>query len=226
MEKSIKGFLSAVKKAEKLRTGLIEIRADGLENQAEDNIKKLLKEVRKITEKDTEIIFTLRKKEEGGKFKGSEKERIEIMKSCLDSCGFDLIDIELSAEKKALKEIVKKAGEKNKKIIVSFHDFKKTPSKRKMIEIIKKEIGAGADIAKLAVKTNSKEDVIKLLKVTLSAKKLGKVITIGMGKAGKVSRILTPLLGSEVTYGYLNKPTAEGQISVKSLKLLFEAIGL
>lgn len=218
MHRSIEDFLSSIKKAKKLGAELVEIRADGLENQSKENIKKLLREARKKT--NAEIIFTLRKREEGGKFKGSEKERIEAIKACLDS-DFDFLDIELSTEKKALKAITQKAKEKNKKAIVSFHDFKKTPSKKKMLGIIKNEFDAGADIAKLAVKTNSKEDVLKLLEVTLNAKKFGKVITIGMGETGKVSRILAPFFGSEITYGYLSKPTADGQISVENLKKIF-----
>jgi len=218
MHKNIGDFLSSLKKAESTGAGLVEIRADGLGNQSKENVKNLLNQTRKKT--NAEIIFTLRKKNEGGKFRGSEKERVETIKACLDSCNFDFLDIELSTEKKALKEIAQKAKEKNKKLIVSFHDFKKTPSKKKMLEIIKNEFNAGADLAKLAVKANSKEDVLRLLEITLKAEKIGKVITIGMGEAGKVTRILAPFFGSEVAYGYLDKPTAEGQLSVESLKQL------
>lgn len=224
MHSSTKDFLSSLEKAGKLGIELAEIRADGLKNQSKKNIKKLLREIREKT--NAEIIFTLRKKEEGGKFRGSEKERLGIIKACLASGDFDFIDIELSAEKKALKEIAQKAKEKGIKLIISFHDFKKTPSKKKMLGTIKSEFDAGASIAKLAVKANSKEDVLKLLETALSAKKIGKIIAIGMGETGKVSRILLPFFGSEMTYGYLSKPTAEGQISVESLKEIFEAIGL
>ena len=75
-----------------------------------------------IKEIDFPLIATNRKIEEGGFFKGSESERIEILLEAAKHA--DIVDIELETDEEYLEKIIKAS----KSTIISYHDFKKTPS--------------------------------------------------------------------------------------------------
>ena len=88
--------------------------------------------------------------------------------------------------------------------------------------IIRESMEAGADIAKLAVMPGSLSDVLRLLEVTLHAKE--PVCTIAMGATGKHSRIIAPVYGSVMTYGYVETPMAPGQLRIDELKNLLKML--
>ncbi|MFQ5887416.1 MAG: type I 3-dehydroquinate dehydratase [Candidatus Hydrothermarchaeales archaeon] len=199
---------------------LIEIRADGLKDPDPAKVKKLLKSVGRETE--LPFILTNRVMDEGGAFMGSEAERLLILKK---NMGFaDAVDIELSTEKKKRDKLIEKAKDQGIPVIVSAHDFEKTPGEEAMLKTIAEEFKAGASVAKIAVMADSKEDVLKLLNVTAEAVKLGNVCTIAMGEAGKLSRIVAPLFGSCITYASVGEPTAPGQLTVKEVRRLIEVL--
>jgi 3-dehydroquinate dehydratase-1 len=105
--------------------------------------------------------------------------------------------------------------------IVSFHTFDGTPTKDEMVDIFVKCREKG-DIGKVAVMARSPGDVLDLLEATLEAPK--PVCAISMGPIGMHSRIVAPVYGSMLTYGYVRKPVAPGQMRVdkiiEGLKLL------
>lgn len=222
--------LSLAEKAVKEGIDLVEIRADALENQSFGNIKKLIEKTNEIIKRSgskIEVILTLRKKEEGGSFRGSEDERIEVIEKLLESADFDYIDIELSCGERVLKKIVEKAKKNEKKVIISYHDFEKTPSKDYLLWIMKKELAFGADVAKIAVKASNEKDVLNLLEACIDAKETdAKFCMISMGEAGKITRFIAPFFGSEITYGYIEgrEKAAPGQISVQKLKMIFDTM--
>src|SRR5659263_786518 len=77
-------------------------------------------------------------------------------------------------------------------------------------------IRKGADIAKLAVMPHSLDDVLRLLDVTLHSS--GQVCTIAMEEIGKHSRVMAPIYGYVMTYGYIDIPVAPVQLRVDELK--------
>ena len=79
-----------------------------------------------IEGKISRCVCTLRPKNEGGKFSGKENERISIIKLISEYNPF-LLDVEFNTLKKnqKLRQYLKKS---NTDILVSWHDFKKTPS--------------------------------------------------------------------------------------------------
>jgi len=201
---------------------LVEIRADGLTDFSQ--ITKLLKQAKSVT--NLPIIFTLRTKKEGGAFNGTEAERIDCIKENMDLA--DIIDIELKMDEAERDEIINIAKEKEITVILSYHDFEKTPVEDEMISVLKEGEAAGADIAKLAVTANFGGDVIRLLNVTQEMTKKLKIplCTLSMGKAGTISRIAAPIFGSAITYGYVTRETAPGQLSVRELDSMLNAIGV
>lgn len=201
---------------------LVEIRADGLEDKTQ--ITTLLKQAKSQT--NLPLIFTLRMKDEGGAFSGTEEERVELIKEGLELA--DMIDIELRMNEDYRDEIIKIAKEKKVKVILSYHDFEKTPGEDEMISVLTEEEAAGADIAKIALTANFSSDAIRLLNVTQEMREKLKIplCTISMGKAGAISRIASPIFGSALTYGYVTRETAPGQLSVKELDLMLKAVGV
>ncbi len=92
-----------------------------------------------------------------------------------------------------------------------------------MLSIIDRCLEKGA-IAKLAVMPKDMTDVLRLLEVTLVSKR--PVCTISMGSLGMHSRIVAPVYGSLLTYGYVRRPVAPGQIRVDRLLEGLKILGL
>ena len=83
----------------------------------------------------TKCVCTLRSKNEGGKFVGSENERKSILKLIAEYNPF-LLDIEFNTLEKD-KKFLKDVKNSKTKILVSWHDFKKTPK----LENLNKKFG-------------------------------------------------------------------------------------
>jgi len=191
---------------------IIEFRVDLLENLEIDYIRKHL---RKIKEKDIDVILTVRAKWEGGGHEIDDNYRFNIYKECIDL--IDYLDIELSSNN-LLSDVVELGNKSKKNIIISFHDFEKTPSEEVLQGLIDKSFKYGADISKLATKVNTEDDVAKLLSISYKNKKLGRrLITIGMGELGKITRVAGYFFGSIITYTYIGKSVAPGQIEINKL---------
>jgi 3-dehydroquinate dehydratase-1 len=164
-----------------------------------------------IIKKDlNRIVCTLRPKTEGGKFSGTEKERISIIKLIAEYNPF-LLDIEYNTLKKN-KELLKYLKTTKTKLLVSWHDFKKTP---KSIEL-KKQINQMSKFSsnvKIVSTAKSTEDATRMLEL-YSKKGKNNLISFAMGDVGRISRILCLYLGSPYTYVSLGKAVAPGQFSV------------
>ena len=203
--------VEAAIKAKKLGADILELRIDLLRSDA-------LQSLLSIKKTGLPVIITNRMKQEGGASDVEEDERVNKLLSLLPLT--DAVDIELCAEKR--EDVVKRAQNSGKTVIISTHNFQKTPDSEVLIEIIDESMEAGADIAKLAVTPNSFEDVLRLLEITLHAK--GALCMIAMGEKGKHSRVIAPIYGSVMTYGYVETATAPGQFRVDELKYILELL--
>ena len=107
-------------------------------------------------------------------------------------------------------------------VIISYHNYEMTPELGELEQIMNKCFEFGADIAKIATLVNVNRDNSKILSLY---KAPGRLVAIGMGELGKISRIVAPFLGAEFTYASLtdDNPTAPGQISyIKLNKYILE----
>ncbi len=214
-DNTLKGFIEKISKVKNV--DLIEIRADYLKD--ENDIYELLRNV----ETKIPTIFTLRSSKEGGFFKKEETLRIKLLKEAIKHV--DLIDIELSTQTKYIKDLIKEARNYNTDIIISYHDFSKTPSKKSLKDIIDRERNLGADICKIATKINNTRDIIEMLEVLIEDKDRN-LCLLGMGELGKITRIIFPYFGSVIVYGYFDKPTASGQLHYEELIKVFKILNL
>ena len=164
-----------------------------------------------IIKKDlNRIVCTLRPKTEGGKFSGTEKERIAIIKLIAEYNPF-LLDIEYNTLKKN-KELVKYLKTTKTKLLVSWHDFKKTPKDTELKNQINQMSKFSSNV-KIVSTAKSTEDATRMLEL-YSKKGKNNLISFAMGDAGRISRILCLYLGSPYTYVSLGKAVAPGQFSV------------
>jgi len=164
-----------------------------------------------IIKKDlNRIVCTLRPKTEGGKFSGTEKERIAIIKLIAEYNPF-LLDIEYNTLKKN-KELVKYLKTTKTKLLVSWHDFKKTPKDAELKNQINQMSKFSSNV-KIVSTAKSTEDATRMLEL-YSKKGKNNLISFAMGDAGRISRILCLHLGSPYTYVSLGKAIAPGQFSV------------
>ncbi len=209
--------LSAVKEVSRW-ADLIELRADFLRKV---RLARLLGENRRKP-----FIVTNRRKEEGGKFKGEEAERLSVLKEAIDS-GADYIDVELATERSFLEDLLRDRRETQ--VILSSHDFQRTPSPKELQRRFHQMVRLGADVIKIVPFARSWEDNLTILSLIPFAKeRKKKIVAFCMGEKGKISRIVSPFLGAVWTYASLTKSraSAPGQLTVGEMRKIWKMLKL
>ncbi len=199
--------LIAIKKANRL-ADLIELRVDYLRNL---ELPLLLQHRKKP------FIVTNRRKEEGGQYRGEERKRLGVLKEAIH-LGADYIDVELATQRSWLQDLVR--NKRGTQVILSFHDFRRTPSLKELQKISWRMIQLGADVIKVVPFARSWEDNLNILSLIPFAKKRKqKIVAFCMGEKGKSSRIFSPLLGAAWTYASLSqsRTSASGQLTAREL---------
>lgn len=108
------------------------------------------------------------------------------------------------------------------KLIVSYHNYQKTPSKKELNNIITLiKIRFPSAYIKIATMINDRKDQFLLLDLL---KENENITVIGMGDKGRPLRVFTHFLGSYFTYTYFKTPTAPGQISYNDMKKCYELV--
>ena len=149
----------------------------------------------------------------------SATQRREIFSRLLPAAG--LVDIELRSFA-SLTGIIDSARSHHIRVVASFHDFQKTPSAGRLRDLVTQACDEGADIVKVATRTESSADVCRLLDL-FHASPLPLAV-MGMGVLGFGSRILFAQCGSVLNYGWLHRPNVPGQWSALELKTILASI--
>lgn len=208
-----------------LQYDVIELRIDFYKDiKDNEKLSHLLQTLRSMT--DLPILLTYRSCREGGQIQLSDDEYKNLIKLGCESHCIDLIDIELMSGHALVFQLVEIAHQNQVKVVMSNHDFDKTPSVADMMDRIEKMEVLGADICKLAVMPLTYKDVISVLNVTLemSHKLEIPIVTMAMGEMGVISRITGELTGSAMTFASAGKISAPGQMNVIDLQMVLEAI--
>ena len=155
-----------------------------------------------------EVIITVRRQEDGGKWTGSEESRQLLLREAIAE-EVDYVDIEedIAAE-------IPRFG-KTKRII-SYHNFRKTPEDLR--ELHDRMCHLDADIVKISTMANDPHDNLRMLEVIQESE----VPTAGMcmGDIGTPSRILSAKFGGAFSYATFHheRALAPGQLSFKQMK--------
>jgi len=214
--KTLGRAIALVRRAERYGADYVEVRLDSL--QRIKGFEKI------VNSTELPIIATNRKPSEGGRFKGTEKERVEILIEAARK-GFGYVDIELSTGNVGMvAQEIRKAGSRP---IISFHNFDGTPPEPELENILKREIHAGAYICKLVCSATKIEDNCLLLSFISKVHGRARIVCFAMGKLGVPSRILSPLYGSVFTFASIQKglESATGQLTISDLRKIYNLMG-
>ena len=175
-------------------------------------------DLKRLLEKRTKpVIVTNRPVREGGKFDGSEEERVALLKLAVQLQA-DYVDIEHDSIQHISRGMEHHAPTK---LIVSYHNFSKTPDN--LTDIYKKLSQSGADILKIITHANNITDNVRIYRLLQQSQM--PVISFCMGELGIISRILYKRFGSYLTFASLRtgKESAPGQISIHELLNTYQA---
>jgi len=212
--------------ARKMRRGevdFLELRVDAFAALGADQTHLLLRAASRLS---LPLIVTVRHFREGGAARLDARQRRDLFEQFLPHAA--LIDVELRSAKE-LASVLKSARERGAKIILSHHDFQKTPSREKLGQLANEARSAGADIFKIAAKAANPRELAVLFDFLASeagekkSRSAGSVFApalsvMAMGEFGKISRLLFAKTGSVLNYGFLDKANASGQWPAKLLK--------
>lgn len=220
-------LMSEIEKVMAMEPDIIEWRADTFEF-VEDlhSVMKVLGKISKLV-KNVPLLFTFRTVHEGGHKEIPLEYYEQLMEKVIQSRVADMVDVELFLDDMMVKRLVSTAKENQVYVVLSNHDFQKTPKKEEIISRLIDMQNLGADIPKIAVMPKNKEDVITLLEVTNIMKEKyadRPFITISMGGDGLISRLSCHVFGSVATFASGVSESAPGQIPVSELKKVLAII--
>jgi len=165
-------------------------------------------------------VFTLRSKNHGGRFSGTEEERVKLLRKLAEKRPM-LVDVELETlqANDNLADYLELASIPT---LVSWHDFEKTPPNDEIADIIT-EMRLYSNYVKVVTTAKSVEDSVRLMSLYENSLGLHPII-FAMGEAGVVTRVLCALYGAPYTYAALEKAVAPGQLTIAQMKQLFSSI--
>jgi 3-dehydroquinate dehydratase-1 len=211
-----KDINQVVDKATGLDCDVVEVRLDLIDNV--DGIKAL----EKINQP---VMSTCMPKDEGGEFEGSEVERLDLLKKTLPYSNY--ISVELRMEADLRDELVLAARDAGVNVVMTLHDFEKTPTVDEIVEKLQAMEDVGADIAKVAFICENIEDALDIMAAKIRSKLEIPVIALGMGEEGKITRASAPFIDCYLSFASVaeEEATAPGQYSLQELKAIYECIG-
>jgi 3-dehydroquinate dehydratase/shikimate dehydrogenase len=190
---------------------MVELRLDYVTGRV--NIRRLMVD----RPADCQVIITCRRKEDGGKWPGTEEGRQLLLREAIAE-GVDYVDLE-----EDIAGQIPRFG-KTKRII-SYHNFRKTPEDLRALH--QRMCQLDPDIVKIATMANTPHDNLRMLETMQESE----VPTVGMcmGDIGTASRILAGKFGAPFTYATFHheRTLAPGQLSFKAMTQTFryESIG-
>jgi len=187
---------------------IFELRLDrlaGIVDQLENKLPRLR----------ASLIITARHPQEGGANKLSLRHRRDLLTRFLPHARY--IDIELRSAS-ALCSFLAIAKKKKVQRIISFHNFKSTPPVRVLCAKARAAKTHGADIFKVATRTDTPVQLARLLDFIAKKEIDLPVSAMGIGDLGAISRVLLARAGSALVYASVaNETDIEGQLSLEQL---------
>jgi 3-dehydroquinate dehydratase type I len=201
---------------------VIELRMDLIHN---GRLVELINQARDC-DKAVKVLVTHRRKARCNPL--AERKRIDVLKEAVQ-LGADYVDVELETDRMLREELLTtiKRLQNRTALIVSHHDFRRTPTLRALKTLFKGCVKAGAEIVKIVTWARSPEDNLWVLRLFSDAKQenIG-LIAFCMGPEGRLSRIAAPILGSCLSYVTLHRggESAAGQLTLREMNTVMEIL--
>jgi 3-dehydroquinate dehydratase-1 len=206
----------ALRHALRLRPGevdLLEIRVDRFAR----DLCPLLRAVRRLP---APLILTVRHPAEGGATNLSLARRRELYAQFLAVASW--IDVEWRSLS-GLSSIIRLARAHRIGLIVSTHYFDSTPPAAQLVRLRQRAHRAGADVFKCATHLAGPADLVQLIRFLKRSSQI-QTSVMGIGKLGKISRLVLARFGSVLNYGYLGEPQVPGQWEATKLAALLREL--
>jgi 3-dehydroquinate dehydratase-1 len=199
-----------LQRALRMRTppGLFELRLDRLVNCI-DEVKAAIDRL------PAPFIITARDPREGGANHLSAPRRRALLLQFLSRAAY--VDVELRSAR-SLAPILRSAHAHGIPTIVSFHDFKTTPSATQLDEIVSGARSLGTGLVKVATRTDTPAQLTALLDFFERQGGGKNLVAMGIGKLGRASRLELARRGCLLNYAHLGSPAAAGQLSIRDLR--------
>ncbi len=174
------------------------------------------------------LLVTNRADWEGGE--AVDDDRLEALERAIEYDAVGAVDIELAAlsgekgDGEVARELADRASESGVSVVVSTHDFERTPPDGEMKRLLRRACEYG-DVGKLAVTAADRSDSLSLLSATHELTGEGfSVATMAMGAAGSHTRAVAPVYGSKIGYAPVDpeRATAPGQYDLRTLRRLID----
>lgn len=210
--------LVEIVKAAQAGVDIVELRLDYLSAKDVVNVPQL---VQACAENKVLCIATYRPKWEGGRYEGDEEFRLEMLLKAAQA-GASYIDLEYKLGPQAIQEFKSKCSESQ--IIVSDHDYDKTPPTSELEALAESMKEYGADVVKIATTATCIKDAFRMLQLARDKSSTGqRTIALAMGEEGLPSRLLAPKYGAFLTFGALaaGSESAPGQPSLADMTQVY-----
>jgi 3-dehydroquinate dehydratase/shikimate dehydrogenase len=195
------------------KTPTVELRLDWLRSDAERH--RVLDWLKRSERRGAVFIATCRRRVAGGELAGDAgTELYWLMKA--KEAGCEWCDLEVET----LRELPGGSVEDYalpRKVLLSIHDFRRTP---KLPDRVKIPARGGVAAVKVAAMARKISDGVRLLRL---AHREQQVVTVPMGEIGLPARILALREGSALAYAPVAAATAPGQVHLGDLKELYRA---
>jgi 3-dehydroquinate dehydratase type I len=205
--KNLETFVKNLKKAQ-ATSAMIELRADSINHFDLDDLP-ILKGPVKVPS-----IFTFRHREEGGLYEGDPLKQKNILEQAFNS---DFTYVDVAYENSLIHDL----GPKEKKhLLLSYHNNEGTPYLEDLLDLLDDMRSYHPAIIKIATMVTDLDDIPILASLLKRGKKDEKLVVIGMGKRGQLTRLTFPAMGSYIAYVSMKgeKNIAPGMLTEKDLK--------
>ncbi|WP_308667253.1 type I 3-dehydroquinate dehydratase [Allisonella histaminiformans] len=202
---------------------VLEWRMDGLSSLSPALVKKGLALVKSHCRRP--VIATIRTSEEGGHFPYDHATYEACVKAAMENLTprCDAIDVEM--ERTPAPRLIEKARALGLSVIVSFHDFSRTPKKEDIVSRFLTMKAQHASIGKIAVMAHSREDACTMMDAMAQVHKTAPefpFIGISMGPCGQVTRTEGGKAGSILTFASAGEASAPGQIALADMRRILD----
>ncbi len=194
-------------------TRTIELRLDWLRSDRERS--SFLKTLRKIGKKGLTLVATCRRILGGGKLAGGAQAELYWLSQAREA-GCQWCDLEIET----LRELPGQSARAlpgPPKILLSYHDFQRTPPLP--LNLVHARRGE-ADAVKIAARARTLTDSLKLLRLAHDSRDM---VAVPMGEVGLPARLLALSRGSALAYAPVAAATAPGQVSLHDFQRLYRA---
>jgi 3-dehydroquinate dehydratase-1 len=198
----------SLQKAAEVGAHILEVRVDQFDRK---DVLSAEKTVSRLRDHGLPLIATVRARGEGGQAFLTDSDRADLYVHLTDLVHAVDIEMRSPAVVERVRETARRAGNA---LILSYHDFKQTPTDNDLDQIVADAAALNADITKIATFANTPSDVEALLRLTLRHRSHN-LVTIALGPLGSISRLTFPLFGSLMTY--TSTTPTDGQIRLDML---------